>query len=88
MPRCSETEPRLKLDTISILLFFLHIFLFLSIVLTMLSQCNSFFLSCMLTHLFVLSFFQNFLFSSKDENSPLKVIDFGLSDFVKPGLSY
>jgi hypothetical protein len=29
--------------------------------------------------------FQNFLFSSKDENSPLKVIDFGLSDFVKPG---
>ncbi|ONM60069.1 CDPK-related kinase 1 [Zea mays] len=28
---------------------------------------------------------ENFLFSSKDENSPLKVIDFGLSDFVKPG---
>ncbi|KAI5001682.1 hypothetical protein ZWY2020_026332 [Hordeum vulgare] len=27
---------------------------------------------------------QNFLFSSKEENSPLKVIDFGLSDFVKP----
>ncbi|ONM25582.1 CDPK-related kinase 1 [Zea mays] len=27
---------------------------------------------------------ENFLFSSKDENSPLKVIDFGLSDFVKP----
>jgi hypothetical protein len=28
---------------------------------------------------------QNFLFMSKDENSALKVIDFGLSDFVKPG---
>ncbi|ERM99128.1 CDPK-related kinase 1 [Amborella trichopoda] len=27
---------------------------------------------------------ENFLFSSKDENSPLKAIDFGLSDFVKP----
>jgi hypothetical protein len=34
------------------------------------------------------SLFQNFLFSSKEENSPLKVIDFGLSDFVKPGWSY
>lgn len=30
---------------------------------------------------------QNFLFTSKDENSKLKVIDFGLSDFVKPGWS-
>ncbi|KAF8728776.1 hypothetical protein HU200_018054 [Digitaria exilis] len=27
---------------------------------------------------------ENFLFLSKDENSALKVIDFGLSDFVKP----
>ncbi|KAJ6852394.1 CDPK-related kinase 1-like [Iris pallida] len=27
---------------------------------------------------------ENFLFSSKDENSTLKAIDFGLSDFVKP----
>ncbi|KAM0032198.1 putative protein kinase CAMK-CDPK family [Helianthus debilis subsp. tardiflorus] len=27
---------------------------------------------------------ENFLFTSKDENSPLKAIDFGLSDFVKP----
>ncbi|KAE8672613.1 CDPK-related protein kinase [Hibiscus syriacus] len=27
---------------------------------------------------------QNFLFTSKDENSQLKAIDFGLSDFVKP----
>jgi serine/threonine protein kinase len=27
---------------------------------------------------------ENFLFTSKDENSALKVIDFGLSDFVKP----
>ncbi|KAL3813598.1 hypothetical protein ACJIZ3_014866 [Penstemon smallii] len=27
---------------------------------------------------------ENFLFTSKEENSPLKAIDFGLSDFVKP----
>ncbi|KAL4582357.1 hypothetical protein LXL04_006904 [Taraxacum kok-saghyz] len=27
---------------------------------------------------------ENFLFTSKDENSPLKAIDFGLSDLVKP----
>ncbi|KAI8532779.1 hypothetical protein RHMOL_Rhmol11G0240900 [Rhododendron molle] len=27
---------------------------------------------------------QNFLFTSKDEHSPLKAIDFGLSDYVKP----
>ncbi|KAH0466034.1 hypothetical protein IEQ34_006137 [Dendrobium chrysotoxum] len=27
---------------------------------------------------------ENFLFASKDENATLKVIDFGLSDFVKP----
>ncbi|XP_022858341.1 CDPK-related kinase 5-like isoform X2 [Olea europaea var. sylvestris] len=27
---------------------------------------------------------ENFLFTSKDENSQLKAIDFGLSDFVKP----
>ncbi|KAI4386695.1 hypothetical protein MLD38_004606 [Melastoma candidum] len=27
---------------------------------------------------------ENFLFSSKDENSSLKAIDFGLSDYVKP----
>ncbi|XP_074295392.1 CDPK-related kinase 5-like isoform X2 [Silene latifolia] len=27
---------------------------------------------------------ENFLFVSKDEDSPLKAIDFGLSDFVKP----
>lgn len=27
---------------------------------------------------------ENFLFTSKDEYSPLKAIDFGLSDFVKP----
>lgn len=30
---------------------------------------------------------QNFLFTTKDESSELKAIDFGLSDFVKPGLS-
>ena len=68
---------------------FRYIFVFLSIVLTMLSQCKSFLPPhvCGLIYLCFL-FFQNFLFSSKDENSPLKVIDFGLSDFVKPGLSY
>eukprot|EP01018_Ginkgo_biloba_P010681 Gb_31880 [translate_table: standard] len=27
---------------------------------------------------------ENFLFSTKDENSPLKAIDFGLSDFIRP----
>ncbi|KAL3538898.1 hypothetical protein ACH5RR_002264 [Cinchona calisaya] len=27
---------------------------------------------------------ENFLFTSKDDNSPLKLIDFGLSDFVRP----
>uniref|UniRef100_K4D1H6 Protein kinase domain-containing protein n=1 Tax=Solanum lycopersicum TaxID=4081 RepID=K4D1H6_SOLLC len=27
---------------------------------------------------------ENFLFVSKDENSPLKAIDFGISDYVKP----
>ncbi|CAI9099564.1 OLC1v1036409C2 [Oldenlandia corymbosa var. corymbosa] len=27
---------------------------------------------------------ENFLFNSKDEHSPLKAIDFGLSDYVKP----
>ncbi|XP_074304541.1 CDPK-related kinase 5-like isoform X2 [Silene latifolia] len=31
---------------------------------------------------------ENFLFVSKDEDSPLKAIDFGLSDFVKPGSAY
>ncbi|XP_019099786.1 PREDICTED: CDPK-related kinase 1-like [Camelina sativa] len=28
---------------------------------------------------------ENFLFTTKDETSPLKAIDFGLSDYVKPG---
>ncbi|KAG8092243.1 hypothetical protein GUJ93_ZPchr0012g21434 [Zizania palustris] len=27
---------------------------------------------------------ENFLFSTKDEQSPMKIIDFGLSDFIKP----
>ncbi|KAJ7514097.1 hypothetical protein O6H91_23G027600 [Diphasiastrum complanatum] len=27
---------------------------------------------------------ENFLFTTKDENAPLKAIDFGLSDFIKP----
>lgn len=30
--------------------------------------------------------FQNFLYAKKDESSELKAIDFGLSDFVRPGL--
>lgn len=28
---------------------------------------------------------QNFLFTTKDEDAPMKVIDFGLSDFIRPG---
>ncbi|KAH0448521.1 hypothetical protein IEQ34_022321 [Dendrobium chrysotoxum] len=27
---------------------------------------------------------ENFLFSTRDENAPMKIIDFGLSDFIKP----
>ena len=30
-------------------------------------------------------FYQNFLFKTKDADSQLKAIDFGLSEFVKPG---
>jgi len=30
---------------------------------------------------------QNFLFVTKDEDTPMKVIDFGLSDFIRPGNS-
>ena len=41
-----------------------------------------------LGHLIQLSSCQNFLYASKDDNSPLKVIDFGLSDFVRPGELY
>lgn len=29
---------------------------------------------------------ENFLFSSKEDDSLLKLIDFGLSDFIKPGI--
>lgn len=29
---------------------------------------------------------QNFLFKSTKEDSPLKATDFGLSDFIKPGI--
>ncbi|KAG5562052.1 hypothetical protein RHGRI_004934 [Rhododendron griersonianum] len=36
-------------------------------------------------HLIFYILLQNFLFTSKDEHSPLKAIDFGLSDYVKPG---
>ncbi|XP_074559962.1 CDPK-related kinase 2-like [Curcuma longa] len=28
---------------------------------------------------------ENFLFTTKDENAPMKIIDFGLSDFIRPG---
>ncbi|KAI3818990.1 hypothetical protein L1987_12812 [Smallanthus sonchifolius] len=31
---------------------------------------------------------ENFLFSTRQEDSPLKVIDFGLSDFTRPGKYY
>ncbi len=41
--------------------------------------------------LFVLFFcwlIQNFLFKSQDEDAPLKAVDFGLSDFIKPGIAF
>jgi calcium-dependent protein kinase len=28
---------------------------------------------------------ENFLFKSQDEDAPLKAVDFGLSDFIRPG---
>ena len=37
-------------------------------------------------YVFLLYVLQNFLFVSKDEKSPIKAIDFGLSDFVNPGM--
>lgn len=47
------------------------------------------FLDCslILNESFSVFFFhlQNFLFTTKDESSPLKAIDFGLSDYVRPG---
>lgn len=30
---------------------------------------------------------ENFLFSSEEDDSHLKLIDFGLSDFIKPGMN-
>ena len=36
----------------------------------------------MINYLIVL---QNFLFSTRDEDASLKIIDFGLSDFIRPG---
>ncbi|VVA36777.1 PREDICTED: kinesin [Prunus dulcis] len=39
-----------------------------------------------LVHRTSFSYLKNFLYSTKDENSQLKAIDFGLSDFAKPGL--
>ncbi|PWZ22229.1 CDPK-related kinase 3 [Zea mays] len=29
---------------------------------------------------------ENFLFSTREEHSPMKIIDFGLSDFIRPGI--
>lgn len=41
---------------------------------------------CFYSHLSKFFFaLQNFLFVSKDEDAVMKVIDFGLSDFVRPG---
>ena len=31
---------------------------------------------------------QNFLFTTRDEDAPMKVIDFGLSDFIRTGNGY
>ncbi|XP_014755644.1 CDPK-related kinase 3 isoform X2 [Brachypodium distachyon] len=31
---------------------------------------------------------ENFLFSTREEHSPMKIIDFGLSDFIRPGSAY
>jgi calcium-dependent protein kinase len=31
---------------------------------------------------------ENFLFKSTKEDSPLKATDFGLSDFIKPGIYF
>ncbi|XP_028120755.1 CDPK-related kinase 7-like [Camellia sinensis] len=28
---------------------------------------------------------ENFLFTTRDEDAPMKVIDFGLSDYIRPG---
>ena len=36
----------------------------------------------------VLLLLQNFLYSTKADDAPLKAIDFGLSDFVLPGRSH
>lgn len=35
--------------------------------------------------MYALPALQNFLFVSKDEDAVMKAIDFGLSDFVRPG---
>jgi hypothetical protein len=37
---------------------------------------------------FLIILLQNFLFTTKEDNSTLKAIDFGLSDYVKPGQFY
>lgn len=38
-------------------------------------------ISCIYHHFNV----QNFLFTTRDEDAPLKIIDFGLSDFIRTG---
>ena len=48
---------------------------------------DSAFVSCSLSIKLIFFFlqYQNFLYTAKDESSPLKAIDFGLSDFARPG---
>lgn len=45
---------------------------------------NELFYICTITPLIFFAL-QNFLFVSKEEDAVMKVIDFGLSDFVRPG---
>jgi len=60
------------------------------LIMKQITNAHSFNLDCSAIFLIVNIGFmlQNFLFTSKDENSTLKAIDFGLSDYVKPGGAY
>lgn len=42
-------------------------------------------MSFIVIDLLLTSLFQNFLFMSKSEDADMKLIDFGLSDFIRPG---
>ena len=46
------------------------------------SNCHSHFQQITL---FTSNSLQNFLFTTRDEDAPMKVIDFGLSDFIRTG---